>query len=113
MSTIQTFRTLALSFPEVIELPHFDMASFRIRKKIFATLSEEKQRAMLRLSTVDQSVFCSIDKEIIYPVPGAWGKQGCTYFELKKIKKELLKDALTQAYCFIAPKKLVESFMQK
>jgi hypothetical protein len=104
MVRIETFTTLALSFPETVELPHFDLISFRVKKKIFATLSEEKQRAMLKLSLVDQSVFCSFDKEIIYPVPGGWGKKGCTYFELKKIKKEMLKDALMQAYCNVAPK---------
>ncbi len=103
MVSVQTFRKLALSFPETIESPHFDLTSFRVKKKIFATLSVEKHRAMLRLSTVDQSVFCSFDKEIIYPVPGAWGRQGCTYFELKKIKQGMLKDALTLLYCFVAP----------
>jgi hypothetical protein len=108
MVTIETFKTLALSFPETVELPHFDLTSFRVKKKIFATLSEEKQRAMLKLSLPDQSVFCSFDKTVIYPVPGAWGKKGCTYFELKKIKKEMLNDALTQAYFTVAPKALVE-----
>ena len=108
MVTVETFKTLALSFPETVELPHFDLTSFRVKKKIFATLSEEKQRAMLKLSLLDQSVFCSFDKTIIYAVPGAWGKKGCTYFELKKIKKEMLKDALTQAYSIVAPKTLVE-----
>lgn len=108
MVTIETFKTLALSFPETVELPHFDLTSFRVKKKIFATLSEEKQRAMLKLSLVDQSVFCSFDQTVIYPVPGAWGKKGCTYFELKKIKKEMLNDALTQAYSTVAPKALVE-----
>ncbi len=107
MVNIETFKTIALSFPEAVELPHFDLTSFRVKKKIFATLSEEKQRAMLKLSLVDQSVFCSFDKAVIYPVAGVWGKKGCTYFELKKIKKEMLKDALTQAYCVVAPKQLV------
>lgn len=113
MVSIQTFRTLALSFPETIELPHFDLTSFRVKKKIFATLSEEKKRAMISLSPVDQSVFCSFDKSTIYPVPGGWGKKGATYFDLRKVKKEMLKDALTQAYCKIAPKTLAEKFIQK
>jgi hypothetical protein len=106
MITVETFRSICLSFPEVIELPHFELTSFRVSKKIFSTLSREKQRAMIKLSPVDQSVFCSFDKKIIYPVPGAWGKKGCTYFELSKVKKEMLKDALTQAYCNVAPRSL-------
>jgi hypothetical protein len=108
MLTTQTFTTLALSFPEAIELPHFDLTSFRVNKKIFATLDMKKQRAMLKLPLVEQFVYCSFNTEIIYPVPGSWGKKGDTYFELKKMKKEMLKDALTLAYCNIAPKTLVE-----
>ena len=92
------FRQMALSFPGAIELPHFDRASFRANKKIFATLVEKDQLAMLKLPLIEQSVFCAFDKTIIYPVPGGWGRQGATYVELKKIKKAMLKDALTVAH---------------
>ena len=113
MVAAETFRTLALSFPDTVELPHFELVSFRIKKKIFATLSVDKQRAMLKLSLIDQSVFCSFDKDMIYPVPGAWGKKGCTYFVVSKMKKEMLKDALTQAYCNVAPRLLAEALKVK
>jgi len=105
MATIETYRQLALSFPDVVELPHFDRASFRIRKKIFTTISEKDMLVMVKLSLVDQSVFCAFDKNIIYPVPGGWGKQGATYIDLKKIKKPMLKDALTTAYNYVNPKR--------
>jgi hypothetical protein len=108
MITIESFKTMALSFPGTVELPHFDLTSFRVNKKIFATLSEKHQRAMLKLPLLDQSVFCAFDAGIIYPVPGGWGKKGATYFELKKIRKPMLKDALKIAYCAIAPKALAE-----
>lgn len=113
MVSIKIFKTLALSFPETVELPHFNLTSFRVKKKIFASLSEEKQRAMLKLSLADQSVFCLFDKNVVYPVPGAWGKKGCTYFELKNTKKDMLKDALAQAYCSVAPKQLVKKVMNR
>ena len=113
MVTIDTFKQLALSFPETIELPHFNLISFRVKKKIFATLSIEKQRVMLKLSLTDQSVFCSFDTSVAYPVPGAWGKKGCTYFELNKVKREMLKDALTQAYSSVAPKSIAEKMKLK
>jgi hypothetical protein len=113
MVAAETFRTLALSFPDTVDMPHFELVSFRIKKKIFATLSLEKQRAMLKLSLIDQSVFCSFDKNMIYPVPGTWGKKGCTYFELRKMKKEMLKDALTQAYFNVAPKSVPEKIKVK
>ena len=53
---------------------------------------------MLKLNLVDQSVFCSPNKTIFFPVPGAWGKQGATFVELKKVRKDVFKDALTVAY---------------
>src|SRR5438270_321987 len=37
-------RTHALSLPETTEQPHFDMASFRVRGKIFATVPPEGDR---------------------------------------------------------------------
>jgi hypothetical protein len=58
----------------------------------------EHQRASVKLSEKDQSVFCAFDKTIIYPVDNKWGKQGWTHVELKKIKKNMLKDLLSCAY---------------
>src|SRR6185369_1470052 len=106
MVDIHFFRTLALSFPETEELPHFHLTSFRVKKKIFATWWEKENRAMLKLGVVDQSVFCGADKMIFFPVPGAWGKQGATFVELKKVRKDVFKDALTVAYQTTAVKKV-------
>ena len=94
----ETFRKLALSFPDTVELPHFEKTSFRANKKIFATLDVKNNLACLMLSEVDQSVFAAFDKNIIYPVPNKWGKHGATYVELKAVPKNMLKDAMTQAY---------------
>ena len=87
-----------MSFPDVVELPHFHLKSFRIKNKILATLSEKENMAMVKLSLVDQSVFCDMNKCVIYPVLGGWGKQGATYIDLKKVKLKVLKDALSCAY---------------
>jgi len=104
------FRKVALSFNEAVELPHFDKASFRVSKKIFATLDEKQRRACLLLSGEDQSLYCSYDKSVIYPVPNKWGKKGATFIELKKVRKELLEAALTSAYCRVAPKGLAAQY---
>jgi hypothetical protein len=98
MVTIEEFRQLALSLPGAIELPHFELTSFRVNKKIFATLDAQNHRACLMLSAIEQSVFTTQDKAIIYPVPNKWGQQGATYVKLTKVHPDLLKDALTVAY---------------
>lgn len=110
MVTIEEARNLALSFPETDEHPHFDKKAFRVKKKIFATLDEKARRMMVKLSSTDQSVFCSYNKEVIYPVPGGWGHQGATYVDLKTVRKSMFKDALTTAYCTVAPPKMGDKF---
>ena len=106
MVTFSSFRQLALSFPETREEPHFEKTSFRIKKKIFATFDIKTNKACLKFSEIDQSVFITAGKNRIYAVDNNWGQQGWTFIEIDKIDIELLNDALTTAYCAIAPQKL-------
>jgi predicted DNA-binding protein (MmcQ/YjbR family) len=106
MIDIKTFKQLALSFSGVEEQPHFEKTSFRVKKKIFATHAQDSHIICVKLSQIDQSVFCAFDKTVIYPVDNKWGKQGWTLVDLKKIRKDMLKDILTTAYNEVAfPKK--------
>ena len=113
MVSIETVRQIALSFPETDEHPHFDRRAFRVKKKIFATLSEKDMTVSLKLTLHDQSVFCAFNSAVIYPVPGGWGRMGFTFVNLKKVKKVMFKDALTVAYCTTAPPKIAALFMPK
>ena len=104
MVSINNFRKLALAFPDAEEQPHFHLASFRVKKKIFATLWEKENRAMLKLSLVDQSVFCTYN-DVFYPVPGGWGTKGATFVDLGKVRVDMFKDALKAAYTLVITKK--------
>ena len=112
MVSTKAFRKLALEFEESSESPHFEKTSFRVKKKIFATMDVKNKRVVLKLDEVNQSVFSAFDKTTIYPVNGAWGKQGWTILELSKVRKDLLKDALMVAYCAVAPKTLAQKYEQ-
>lgn len=113
MVSIETVRQLALSFPETDEHPHFKPKAFRVKKKIFATFLKKNMTLNLKLTLVDQSVFCAFDSLVIYPVAGGWGRMGFTTVNLKKVKKAMFKDALTTAYCSVAPPKIAERFLPK
>ncbi|MEO5947261.1 MAG: MmcQ/YjbR family DNA-binding protein [Chitinophagaceae bacterium] len=113
MVSIQTVRKLALAFPETDEHPHFERKAFRVKKKIFATLSEKDKSINLKLTLEDQSVFSAFDKEVIYPVAGGWGRMGYTTVNLKKVNLAMFKDALTVAYCTVAPKTLAEKYFPR
>ena len=110
MVSIAIARQSALSLPEVEEKSHFLRPDFRIRNKIFSSLHEDKNLVMVKLSLVDQSVFCSYDKQVIFPVPGGWGKKGATFVDLRKVRKSMLVDALTAAWKNVAPPNLVKKY---
>ena len=106
--TSSTFQKLALTFPEAAEEPHFEKTSFRVRKMIFATLAAEKAEAVLKLPLHEQAVFSDASGGAIFSVPNRWGEQGWTAVVLGAVETALLEDALTCAYCAVAPKKLAE-----
>lgn len=112
MVTIETAKTIALSFEQSEQHPHFENIAFKVKKKIFATLNEKENRVCLKFNEIDQSVFTSFDKEIIYPVPNKWGKQGWTLVNLAKVNEEMFRDAITTAYCTVAPAQLAEKYQQ-
>ncbi len=99
MVSIKTFKQLALSFEGTEERPHFNRTAFKvINKRIFATLLEENETANIALSLSDQQIYCSFDKNSVYPVPNKFGLHGWTTFELPKVPVELISDALLTAY---------------
>jgi hypothetical protein len=108
MVSLSNARSLASSLPGVEEKSHFQTPDFRVRGKIFASLHADKNIMMVKLNLVDQSVFCAIDKLMIFPVPGGWGKRGATFIDLKKVKKSILEDALLRAWKNVAPSKLIQ-----
>lgn len=97
MVTLEEARQIALSMPGAEEYDHFGHPAYRT-KRIFATLWPAENRMMVKLSLIDQSVFCSFNKEIFYPVPNKYGLMGCAFVELSKVDEGMLRDAITTAW---------------
>jgi hypothetical protein len=72
-------------------------------------MAPEKAEAVLKLTPHDQAVFCGQGDGAVYPVKGKWGEQGWTAIALEQAAPALVKDALTCAYCTVAPKKLADA----
>src|SRR5215470_16475013 len=99
MIDMKTFQEMALSFPHTEQVPHFERRGFKVSgRKMFATYLEENNTANIFLTPAEQKVFCKMDTADIYPVPNKWGEKGATTFELNKVAKELVKEALLSAY---------------
>ncbi len=99
MISAEAFATMALSFPYTETVKHFERVGFKlIGKRMFATYLDTNNTANIFLTPAEQAVFCEIDSGNIYPVPNKWGDKGATTFELNKVSKEVLLEALLSAY---------------
>jgi hypothetical protein len=111
--TANEFRHLALSLPEAIEASHMGHPDFRVGKKIFATLSQDETRGMVKLSPGQQGQFAQESPDVFEPVPGGWGRQGATYVRLSHAKEEPVRRALITAWRNTAPKRLSRAFEEE
>ena len=99
MITADTFAAMALSFPHTESVKHFERIGFKIiGKRMFTTYLDKDNTANIFLTPAEQSVFCEIDGGNIYPVPNKWGEKGATTFDLNKVSKEIVLEALLSAY---------------
>jgi hypothetical protein len=108
MMTPKQFRRLALSLPEAIESAHMNHPDFRVKGKIFATLSGDEKFGMVKLTPEQQADLLQAEPEAYEPAAGAWGARGCTMVRLKMAKQESVGRALLAAWRNVAPKVLVK-----
>ena len=100
-------RRFALSLPEALEAPHFELTSFRVRGKIFATATADEAFLHVFLDPAEVEVWAALE-------PGAcerllWGqKVAGLRVRLAKAKAALVKDLLQAAWTRKAPKGLVK-----
>ena len=112
-SGANAIRKIALAMPEETEEPHFDLTSFRVNKKIFATANQGIPRCMVKLSPELQSAMAAAHPGIVTPVPGTWGLQGSTWIATDKAPASLLKDLIASAWAGVASRKLLAAHADK
>jgi hypothetical protein len=73
VSDLATARRFALSLPEATEEPHFEMSSFRVRGKIFATVPPD--RAYLNVFVDELEIAASAAQNPAVYEPLRWGRE--------------------------------------
>lgn len=81
---------------------------FRVRKKIFATLSEEEDWGMVKLTPEQQEEFVEAHPRLFAPIKGGWGRMGCTQVIFGGAGRAALRKAMIAAWCNAAPKRLAK-----
>ena len=103
--TPEDFRRLALDLPDAAEHSHMGTPDFRVRGRIFATLSAARGRAVLKLQRPQQEMLCAAEPALFAPVPGRWGQAGWTTLTLAYADETTLRSVLRMAWGNVAPKR--------
>ena len=107
MLTRDDIRAAALAQPEAYEAPHFDLTSFRVKKKIFCTIHTKTERFVLKFDPEDLHNLADGD-DAFQPVQGRGAGGGWTYIWLDRLAPERLPDLMRMAWATVAPKRLLK-----
>jgi hypothetical protein len=91
------FRKLALKIEGAIESSHMNHPDFRVNGRIFATISDDGKRGMVKLNTEQQEGYIEEYPEVFERLNGAWGKQSIMV-RFDKIDKATAEGALRLAH---------------
>ena len=101
--TLDGFRRLALSLPDVVEDAHMGHPDFRVRGRIFATLcAPDPEWGMVKLTPEQQDTFVHAAPKVFMPVKRGWGRGGATNVRLSAASERTLRPALETAWNNVA-----------
>ena len=100
---LEAVRRLALALPEATEEPHFEMTSWRVRKRIFATAPPGGDHLHVFVDE-DEVRACVADDPVVY-AELRWGRRlSGVRVELAGADPGRVRELLTDAFARKAPK---------
>ncbi len=95
----EDFRQIALSFDGAEESSHMGAPDFRVGGRIFATLAmQHLGYGNLMLSPALQQTLMAEAPEVFHPIPGGWGRKGCTHIRLADASAQQMLKGLQLAW---------------
>jgi hypothetical protein len=109
VSDLDQVRRFALALPGGTEEPHFDLTSFRVRGKIFATVTPDEER--LHVFVDEPEIAASVAEDPAAFEPLLWGKavRGLRVL-LPAARPERVEELLAEAWRRKAPKRLAAEY---
>jgi hypothetical protein len=106
MSDLKTARRFALALPGTTEEPHFDMSSFRVRGKIFATVPPDGHH--LHVFVDEPEVAAAVAENPAAFAPLRWGQRlRGLRIELSASPPGQLQELIEESWRRRAPSRLV------
>ena len=102
-------RRLALALPDAHEAPHFDLTSFRVGSKIFATAPIDGD--VVRIFVDESEARACVNEELAGAALVRWGaKVSGVSFVLARADPERVAELLEDSWRRRAPKRVVAAF---
>ena len=93
------FREMALNLDGAEEGSHMGAPDFRVGGRIFATLAmEHLGYGNLMLSPAFQQALIAEAPDVFLPIPGGWGRMGCTHIRLAEASAQQMLKGLQLAW---------------
>lgn len=106
---LETARRFALSLPEAREEPHFELSSFRIRGKIFATVPPDGQHLHVFVDEPTTRAVTAHDPAAFEEL--RWGKRLVgVRVKLSAARTDAVRDLLEASWRARAPKALAKQY---
>ena len=104
--TLELVRALALTLPGATEEPHFDMVSFRVRGKIFATVPPDELHLHLFIDAAETEACVAEDPGAFEPL--LWGgKPRGLRVSIPAAAPDRIRELLEESWRRKAPAKLI------
>jgi hypothetical protein len=109
MVSAQEFRNLVSSLPEAEERETWGHPTFRVRDKMFATLSDDGSSATVKATLPEQAALVAA-APATFDVPAYVGRHGWVGIQLATVDPTELRELLVEAWRQTAPKRLVSAY---
>ena len=109
MVTAEEFRDLVSALPEATERETWGHPTFRVRDKMFATLSDDGRSATVKATLQEQAALVAA-APATFDVPAYVGRHGWVGMQLATVDPTELRELLVEAWRQTAPKRLVSTY---
>jgi hypothetical protein len=108
--TTKAVRELALSLPEATEAPHFERTSFRVRKKIFATMAEKEHEAVVWVAPREKLYGLLRAQPDVFIDHGGWTRMGALGVRLDRVDAAQFRELLIASWRSRAPQRALAAY---
>jgi len=102
-------RRLAVGFPEAEERETWGHPTFRVRDKMFATMSDDGRQATVKATREEQAALVAAAPET-FGIPAYVGRHGWVSIQLATVDPTELRELVVEAWRQTAPRRLVTAY---